>query len=64
MPQVSLTGQQRSQQLQGGTCAQRAVSNAQARELKSVFIDATGNYLKLIMHKCYANPQNFLNQVR
>lgn len=35
-----------------------------ARELKSVYIRARGAFLKLVIHKCYANPQNLFNQVR
>ncbi|RYG54431.1 hypothetical protein EON66_07145, partial [archaeon] len=35
----------------------------QARELKSVYVDARGSFLKLIIHKCYINPQNLFNQV-
>lgn len=38
-------------------------SNYKARELKSVFITATGNYIKFVIHKCYINPENLYNQV-
>ncbi len=38
-------------------------SNYQARELKSVFIDCTGRYLKLLAHRCYVNKYNLFNQV-
>nr|XP_014347345.1 PREDICTED: centrosomal protein of 104 kDa [Latimeria chalumnae] len=34
-----------------------------ARELKSVHVDAVGQYLKLIFHKNYANRYNLYNQV-
>ncbi|XP_073417902.1 centrosomal protein of 104 kDa [Dendrobates tinctorius] len=34
-----------------------------ARELKSVYVDAVGQYLKLIFHKNYANRYNLYNQV-
>ncbi|KAJ3285756.1 hypothetical protein HK104_009336, partial [Borealophlyctis nickersoniae] len=34
-----------------------------ARELKSVHIDAQGDYLKLVVHKCYVNTLNLYNQV-
>ena len=33
-------------------------SDYQARELKSVYIDAVGSYLKLLVHKCYMNKHN------
>ena len=38
-------------------------SNYQARELKSVYIDKLGGYLKLVIHKCYVNKHNLFNQV-
>jgi centrosomal protein CEP104 len=38
-------------------------SNYQARELKSVYIDKMGSYLKLVIHKCYVNKHNLFNQV-
>ncbi|NXI83559.1 CE104 protein, partial [Rhipidura dahli] len=34
-----------------------------ARELKSVYLDAVGQYLKLIFHKNYANKYNLYGQV-
>ncbi|XP_063292640.1 centrosomal protein of 104 kDa [Pelobates fuscus] len=34
-----------------------------ARELKSVYVDAVGQYLKLIFHKNFANRYNLYNQV-
>ncbi|MEE6483728.1 hypothetical protein FKM82_013638 [Ascaphus truei] len=34
-----------------------------ARELKSVYVDAAGHYLKLIFHKNYPNRYNLYNQV-
>ena len=33
-------------------------SDYQARELKSVYIDAVGSFLKLLVHKCYMNKHN------
>ena len=36
---------------------------AQARELKSVYIKARGNFLRLLLHKCYLNDHNLFNQV-
>ena len=38
-------------------------SGFRARELKSVYIDATGQFLKLCMHKCFINKYNLYNQV-
>jgi len=38
-------------------------SDYQARELKSVYIDCTGSFLKLLVHKCYLNKHNIFNQV-
>jgi len=35
----------------------------QARELKSVYLKARGNFMKLLIHKCYINPLNLFNQV-
>ncbi|XP_054031902.1 centrosomal protein of 104 kDa [Dryobates pubescens] len=35
----------------------------EARELKSVYVDAVGQYLKLIFHKNYANKHNLYGQV-
>ena len=34
-----------------------------ARELKSVFLDATATFLKLVLHKGHTNPHNLFNQV-
>lgn len=34
-----------------------------ARELKSVFIDTRGRFLKMLLHKCYVNKFNLFNQV-
>ena len=39
-------------------------SNYQARELKSVFINCTGRYLRILAHRCYVNKYNLFNQVR
>ena len=36
----------------------------QARELKSVYLKAHGNFLRLLLHKCYLNDHNLFNQVR
>lgn len=38
-------------------------SDYQARELKSVYIDCTGSFVKLLVHKCYLNKHNIFNQV-
>lgn len=38
-------------------------SDYQARELKSVYVDATGQYLRILLHKCYINELNLFNQV-
>ncbi|NWU93815.1 CE104 protein, partial [Upupa epops] len=38
-------------------------TNFRARELKSVYIDAVGQYLKLIFHKNYVNKYNLYGQV-
>uniref|UniRef100_A0A8C5Q8W8 Centrosomal protein 104 n=1 Tax=Leptobrachium leishanense TaxID=445787 RepID=A0A8C5Q8W8_9ANUR len=38
-------------------------TNYKARELKSVYVDAVGQYLKLIFHKNFANRYNLYNQV-
>lgn len=38
-------------------------SSYQARELKTVYIDQTGEYIKLLIHKNYVNKQNMFNQV-
>lgn len=34
-----------------------------ARELKSVYMDAVGQYLKLIFHRNYVNKYNLYGQV-
>ncbi|KAJ3150983.1 hypothetical protein HDU86_006239 [Geranomyces michiganensis] len=34
-----------------------------ARELKSIHIDAEGEYLKIVLHKCHVNNLNLYNQV-
>ena len=39
-------------------------SKYQARELKSVYLDCTGRYLKFLVHRCYINRHNLFNQVR
>lgn len=39
-------------------------SNYQARELKSVYVNAPGQFLRILVHKCYINEHNFFNQVR
>ena len=38
-------------------------SNFRARELKSVYVDAAGSFLKFRVHRCYLNNQNHTNQV-
>ena len=38
-------------------------SGYRARELKSINIDAQGEYLKVRVHKCYVNTLNLYNQV-
>ena len=38
-------------------------SQFKARELKSVYIKARGNFLKLLLHRCYTNPLNLFSQV-
>ena len=38
-------------------------SGHRAQELKSVFIDASGKWLKLKFHKCYINKYNLYNQI-
>ena len=35
----------------------------QARELKSVYFQASGNFLKLLLHRCHVNTVNLFNQV-
>ena len=39
-------------------------SKYQARELKSVYLDCTGRYLKFLVHRCYINRHNLFNQVQ
>lgn len=38
-------------------------SNYAARELKSVYVDAPGQYLRMLIHKCHINEINLFNQV-
>lgn len=38
-------------------------SKYQARELKSVYVNAPGQYLRMLVHKCYINEANLFNQV-
>lgn len=38
-------------------------SDYQARELKSVFIEAKGNFVRLVLHKCFVNNYNLFSQV-
>lgn len=38
-------------------------SNYAARELKSVYVDAPGQYLRMLIHKCHINNMNAFNQV-
>lgn len=38
-------------------------SSFQARELKTVYIDQVGRFVKLVIHKNYVNKQNMFNQV-
>jgi len=38
-------------------------SQYQARELKTVYIDYAGKYMRLIVHRNYVNKQNLFNQV-
>ena len=38
-------------------------SQYQARELKTVYIDYSGAYVRLIIHRNYVNKQNLFNQV-
>jgi centrosomal protein CEP104 len=38
-------------------------SGYRARELKSVYLDATGRFLKLTFHKCFINKFNLYNQI-
>ncbi|KAJ3417258.1 hypothetical protein HDV05_005714 [Chytridiales sp. JEL 0842] len=45
------------------TLGDNASTGYKARELKSIHIDAEGDYLKIVAHKCYINPLNLYNQV-
>ena len=38
-------------------------SQFQARELKSVYVDVPVSYVKILLHKCYVNKFNLVNQV-
>ncbi|KAJ1451288.1 hypothetical protein M885DRAFT_530203 [Pelagophyceae sp. CCMP2097] len=38
-------------------------SDFQARELKSVYLECRGRFLKLVVHRCHINRQNLFNQV-
>mmetsp|Transcript_5419 Transcript_5419/g.17093 ORF Transcript_5419/g.17093 Transcript_5419/m.17093 type:complete len:749 (+) Transcript_5419:141-2387(+) len=38
-------------------------SQYQARELKSVYVHATGRWLKFVVHRCHVNRVNLFNQV-
>eukprot|EP00929_Paragymnodinium_shiwhaense_P091716 TRINITY_DN51624_c0_g2_i1.p1 TRINITY_DN51624_c0_g2~~TRINITY_DN51624_c0_g2_i1.p1 ORF type:complete len:893 (-),score=187.50 TRINITY_DN51624_c0_g2_i1:79-2757(-) len=38
-------------------------SQFQARELKSVYVDVSAQYLRLLLHKCHVNKFNIVNQV-
>lgn len=38
-------------------------SKYQARELKSVYVNAPGQYMRMVVHKCYINEINLFNQV-
>jgi len=38
-------------------------SQYQARELKSVYVHATGRWLKFVVHRCHVNQVNLFNQV-
>lgn len=38
-------------------------SKYQARELKSVYVNAPGQYMRMVIHKCYINEINLFNQV-
>lgn len=39
-------------------------TGCKARELKSVYVDAVGQFLKLIFHENHVNKYNIYNQVR
>lgn len=38
-------------------------SSFQARELKTVYIDHSGCFIKLLVHRCFSNKYNLFNQV-
>ena len=38
-------------------------SSYQARELKTVYIDHSGCFVKLMIHRCFSNKYNLFNQV-
>jgi len=38
-------------------------SQFQARELKSVYVDVSAQFLKILFHKCHVNRYNIVNQV-
>eukprot|EP00397_Hematodinium_sp_SG-2012_P011591 GEMP01011733.1.p1 GENE.GEMP01011733.1~~GEMP01011733.1.p1 ORF type:complete len:923 (+),score=151.66 GEMP01011733.1:427-3195(+) len=38
-------------------------SNFQARELKSVYVDVSTQFVKVLLHKCHINKYNLVNQV-
>lgn len=38
-------------------------SGYKARELKSVYVQTRGNFVKLVLHQCYVNAPNIFNQV-
>lgn len=40
------------------------MTGCKARELKSVYVDAVGQFLKLIFHQNHVNKYNIYNQVR
>ena len=43
--------------------SQLIYSNLQARELKSIHLDAEGHFVKLVLHKNHVNKYNIYNQV-
>lgn len=38
-------------------------SQFQARELKSVYVDVSAQFLRIVLHKCHVNRHNIVNQV-
>lgn len=38
-------------------------SQFQARELKSVYVDVSAQFLRIVLHKCHVNRYNIVNQV-